>query len=141
MNIQYKGASEDTKYERFAIIQYKKDEEEDAERFLLLLQQAYPIDAFCEEEMIYIKVEDRDNFDYVKDYFKAFKRTKLFDKTSKFYSYEDMYENAESDMEMYCFLVNEGMSEFEIKKIMHDVSGADDAYFHALEEISYEILI
>lgn len=139
MNIQYKGASEDTRYDRFAIIQYRKDEEENAERFLLLLQQTCSYDAFCEEEIIYIKVEDRDDFNYVKDCFKAFKRTKLFNKTSKYFSYEAMYETAESDMEMYCFLVNEGRSEFEIKKIMRDVSGADDAYNNALAEISYEL--
>lgn len=139
MNIQYKGAGEDTKYDRFSIIQYGKDEEEDVERFLLLLQRMCSYSAFCEEEMMYIKVEDRDDFNYVKDCFKAFKRTKLFDKTSKYYSYEAMYETAESDMEMYCFLVNEGRSEFEIKKIMRDVSGADDAYNNALNELSYNL--
>lgn len=50
-----------------------------------------------------------------------------------------MYEEAESDGEMYCFLVCEGRTEPEIKSIMRNVSGADDAYNHALEEIASEI--
>lgn len=139
MNIQYIGATESSNYKRFAVIQHTEKEEIQVERFLLLLKQLYERSYFWEEEMLYIEVEDREEFDYVKECFKAYKKTKIFQRKSNRFSYEDMYEEAESDAEMYCFLVNEQKTESEIKKIMLNVSGANDAYYHALEEISDEI--
>lgn len=139
MNIIYIGATENSNNKRFAVIQYAEKEEKKAERFLLLLDQIGTYTHFGEEEMLYIEVEDREDFEYIKDCFKAYKKSKLFQKKSKFSSWEAMYDEAESDGEMYCFLACEGRTEPEIKNIMHNVSGADDAYNHALEEIASEI--
>ena len=140
MNIQYIGATENSNYKRFAVIQHTEKEEIQAERFLLLLKQLDERSYFWEEEMLYIEVEDREDFDYVKDCFKAYKKTKIFQRRSNgLLSYEGMYEEAESDAEMYCFLVNEQKTESEIEEIMLNVSGATDAYYHALEEIAAEI--
>ena len=140
MNIQYIGATENSNYKRFAVIQHTEKEKIQAERFLLLLKQLYERSYFWEEEMLYIEVEDKEEFDYVKSCFKAYKKTKIFQRRSnRLLSYEEMYEEAESDAEMYCFLVNKQKTESEIKEIMLNVSGATDAYYHALEEISAEI--
>ncbi len=138
MNISYIGATEDSNYKRFAVIQYIKKEEESADRFVLLLEQ-YDYKYFGEEEMLYIEVEDKEDFDYVKECFKNYKKTKMFRKKAKYHSYEAMYEEAESDAEMYCFLVNNGHSEHTIKNIMLEVSGANDAYNNALETIASEL--
>ncbi len=139
MNIQYIGATENSNNKRFAVIQYCKKEEEKAERFITLLEHMCDYKWFGEEEMIYIEVQDHDDYGYIKECFHSYKRTKLFDKASKYFSYEAMYEQAESDGEMYCFLVNKGRTESEIEKIMNDVSCGPDAYHHALEEISDEL--
>lgn len=140
MNIQYIGATENSNYKRFAVIQHTKKEEIQAERFVILLNQLDERSYFGEEEMLYIEVDDREDFDYVKGCFKAYKKSKIFQRRSNFLlSYEEMYEDAETDAEMYCFLVNEQKTEFEIAEIMLNVSGATDAYHNALDEIAAEI--
>ncbi len=139
MNISYIGATEDSNYKRFALIQYTEKEEEKAERFAVLLEQMNTYKWFGEEEMLYIEVDDKDDYNYVKYCFKSYKKTKMFNKTSKRISYEDMYADAETDAEMYCILVNEGHTESEIKDIMLEVSGGPDAYNNALETISAEL--
>ena len=138
MNISYIGATEESNYKRFALIQYTEKEEEKVDRFALLMEQI-ACKSFGEEDMLYIEVEDRNDFNYIKHCFKAYKTTKMFDKKAKHFSYESMYKEAESDAEMYCFLVNEGRTESEIKDIMLEVSGATDAYNNALETIASEL--
>ncbi len=139
MNISYVGATENSNYRRFAVIQYAPKEEAKVDRFGLLLSQMFSYTIFGEEDLLYIQVEDREDFEYVKNCFKSYKKSKIFEKESKAYSYEKMYKEAKTDAEMYCFLVQEGRTENEIKKIMRDVSGADDAYNNALYEINCEL--
>lgn len=139
MNISYIGATEDSNNKRFAVIQYADKEEEKAYRFILLLKQTYPYKTFGEEEMFYIEVDDKEDFNYVKGCFKAYKQTKMFSKKPKYTSHEAMYEEADSDADMYCYLVNERYTESSIKGIMLKVSGATDAYEHALETIAAEL--
>ncbi len=138
MNISYVGATENSNYRRFAVIQYAPKEEVKVDRFSLLLSRALNYTIFGEEDLLYIQVEDREDFEYVKNCFKSYKKSKIFEKKSKVASYAKMYEEAESDAEMYCFLVQEGRTENEIKWIMWHVSGADDAYINALDQISCE---
>lgn len=46
-----------------------------------------------------------------------------------------VYDACETDLEFYNFLGGtEGYGEDNIKEIMRDVSGADDAYYNALDE-------
>ncbi len=141
MNIKYIGATENSDYWRYAVIQYAKKEEEKAKRFVLLFNELAYRNTFEEEEMIYIRVNDKEDYEYVKDCFKAYKNTKVFNKTPKYdcFSYQSMYESAEFDSDMYCYLVNEGLSESAIKVIMLSVSGANDAYNNALTLLSTEI--
>lgn len=139
MNISYVGATENSNYRRFAVIQYAPKEEAEVDRFGLLLSQMLSYNIFGEEDLLYIQVEDREDFEDVKNCFKSYKKSKIFEKKSKAYSYEQMYEQAKTDAEMYCFLVQEGRTEDEIKEIMWDVSGANDAYNNALDEITNEL--
>lgn len=140
MNIRYIGATENSNYKRFAVIQHTEKEEEKAERFVLLLNELSYHNSFGEEEMIYIEVDDKEDFDYVKYCFKAYKKTKVFNKKPKYSCcYGSMYESAESDSDMYCYLVNEGLTESAIKDVMLSVSGANDSYNNALALLSTEI--
>ena len=49
--------------------------------------------------------------------------------------YEKYYnEECETDLDFYNYLASEGYGECQIKEIMNLISGADDAYYHALEQ-------
>ena len=139
MNIKYKGASKETNNKRFAIITFAPDDAEKAERFVLLLNEYCYNSTKTVDNTIEIPVENKEDYDYIKYCFKSYKETKIFDKKSKYSSYEAMYETAADDGEMYCYLVNEGCSESSIKRIMEDVSCGPDAYPNALSLVASEI--
>jgi hypothetical protein len=49
-----------------------------------------------------------------------------------------IYDKCDTDLDMYNFYANHcGMSENVIKDAMRDVSGADDAYYNALDLAEY----
>lgn len=139
MNIKYRGASKETDNKRFAIIGFNSNEKENAERFALLLAEYCYDYERTTDNTIEIPVRNKEDFGYVKYCFHSYKRTKIFDKESKYYSYEAMYETAETDAEMYCYLVHRSVSENEIKRIMDDVSCGPDAYPNALAGVAAEI--
>lgn len=47
------------------------------------------------------------------------------------------YEECETDLDFYNLLALEGYDEYDIKEIMRNVSGADDAYYNALDQADY----
>lgn len=51
-----------------------------------------------------------------------------------FAEYRKEYEQCETDLDFYNFLAcTEGYGEEQVKEIMYNVCGGDDAYYHALE--------
>ena len=44
-----------------------------------------------------------------------------------------IYEKCETDLEIYNFYANNGLDEDDIKEAMYRVSGANDAYYNALD--------
>lgn len=73
MNIRYRGKSEYTNNMRFAEIQYTPVEEDDITRFLLLMDKEKR-EYFHEDEVVTIKVDDKVDYEHVKEIFKAYKR-------------------------------------------------------------------
>lgn len=52
-----------------------------------------------------------------------------------FAEYRKEYERCETDLDFYNFLAcTEGYGEEQVKAIMYNVCGGDDAYYHALEQ-------
>lgn len=52
-----------------------------------------------------------------------------------FEEYRKEYERCETDLDFYNFLACEqGYGEEQVKEIMYNVCGGDDAYYHALEQ-------
>lgn len=51
---------------------------------------------------------------------------------------EYIYDKCDTDLDMYNFYGGHcGMDEDQIKEAMRDVSGADDAYYNALDQAEY----
>ena len=144
MNIRYRGSSENTGYKRFAEIQYAPKEEDNVNRFLLLIDdEARPY--YGEDEVVTIEVDDKDDYNYIKELFKAYKKfdceghcknlKKSIEKwRAGLMTDEGLYDKCRHDVDMYLILLNEGYEESEIKEIMYDVSCAPDAYNNAVIE-------
>ena len=144
MNIQYRGASEYTNNLRLAEIQYKPDEEDMVDRFVMLLEIYDMRKTYSEYESVTIEVEDKEDYNYVKDLYKAYKE---FD-TSKYikehnlsraidkwhqnlYTDDGLYDACKTDLDLYIILMDEGFNEWDIMAFMKAVSYSSDAYNEA----------
>lgn len=144
MNIQYRGASEYTNNLRLAEIQYKPDEEDMVDRFVMLLEIYDMRKTYSEYESVTIEVEDKEDYNYVKDLYKAYKE---FD-TSKYikehnlsraidkwhqnlYTDDGLYDACKTDLDLYIILIDEGFNECEVSAFMKAVSYSSDAYNEA----------
>ena len=144
MNIQYRGASEYTNDLRLAEIQYKPNEEDMVDRFVMLLEIYDMRKTYSEYESVTIEVEDKEDYNYVKDLYKAYKK---FD-TSKYikehnlsravdkwhqnlYTDDGLYDACKTDLDLYIILMDEGFNECEVSAFMKAVSYSSDAYNEA----------
>ncbi len=150
MNIRYKGASEDTRGKRLAEIQFKENEEENLRRFILITGQFESWKYSFEDEVLVIQVADKEEYDYIKDYYLNYKSFDIKNHIKKYKKLiEDyhgafttpagVYDKVETDLDMYLILVNDGHDENFIKYVMDGVSGGPDAYNNALEMYNMKI--
>lgn len=151
MNIQYRGASDNTNGRRFAEIQYMPRETDSVNKFISLIEEdGYK--CFAEDEVVTIEVSDREDYEYVKSLYKAYnkfdwiayiKDAGLKDAVDEWYSGiltdYGLYERCENDVDLYIILDNEGYKEEGIRDFMYRVSGASDAYNNAVSEF-YQII-
>ncbi len=144
MNIKYKGATEGKA--RQAVISYSKDEEIKVERFSIMLERmGYNASFRYGVSSMTIEVEDPEDYAYVKEMYLAFKN---YDVSERLDLYKDLlkkyvagiiteyglYEAVTTDLDFYLMMVKEGHDDDGIKRHMVDVSGAEDAYYNALDE-------
>lgn len=144
MNIRYRGASEYTNNLRLAEIQYKPNEEDMVDRFVMLLEIYDMRKIYSEDEAVTIEVDDKEDYNYVKDLYKAYKK---FD-TSKYikehnlsraidkwhqnlYTDDGLYDACKTDLDLYIILIDEGFNECEVSAFMKAVSYSSDAYNEA----------
>lgn len=144
MNIQYRGASEYTNNLRLAEIQYKRDEEDMVDRFVMLLEIYDMRKAYSEDEAVTIEVDDKEDYNYLKDMYKAYKKfdiskyikehnlSKAIDKWHQhLYTDDGLYDACKTDLDLYIILIDEGFNEWDIMAFMKEVSYTSDAYYEA----------
>lgn len=144
MNIQYRGASEYTNNRRLAEIQYKPNEEDMVDRFVTLLEIYDMRRTESEDEVVAIEVDDKEDYNYVKDLYKAYKKfdtskyikehnlSKAIDKWHQnLYTDDGLYDACKTDLDLYIILMDEGFNELEVSAFMKEVSYSSDAYNEA----------
>lgn len=144
MNIQYRGASEYTNNLRLAEIQYKPNEEDMVDRFVMLLEIYDMRKTYSEDEAVTIEVDDKEDYNYVKDLYKAYKKfdtskyikehnlSKAIDKWHQnLYTDDGLYDACKTDLDLYIILMDEGFNECEVSAFMKAVSYSSDAYNEA----------
>lgn len=144
MNIQYRGASEYTNNLRLAEIQYKPNEEDIVDRFVRLLETYDMRKAYSEDGVITIEVDDKEDYNYVKDIYKAYKKfdtskyikehnlSEVIDKWHQhLYTDDGLYDACKTDLDLYIILMDEGFNEWDIMTFMKEVSYTSDAYNEA----------
>ena len=147
MNIQYRGASEYTNNLRLAEIQYKPNEEDVVDRFVWLLMLYNMRRTYPEDEVVAIEVDDKEDYNYVKDMYKAYKKfdtskyikehnlSKAVDKWHQhLYTDDGLYDACKTDLDLYIILIDEGFNERDIMKFMKEVSCSSDAYTEATSQ-------
>ncbi len=143
MNIQYK---ENTDGKRFAEIQFRPREADDADKFLSLIEEGGYKYSF-ENEIINIEVADQKEYTYIENLYKEYydfdwiayiENAGLKDAADKWLSDkltdQGLYEKCKQDVDLYIILDNEGNNTEEIKEFMDNVSGSSDAYNNAVSE-------
>ena len=144
MNIRYRGASEYTNNLRLAEIQYKPNEEDMVDRFVMLLEIYDMRKIYSEDEAVTIEVDDKEDYNYVKDIYKAYKKfdtskyikehnlSKAIDKWyQNLYTDDGLYDACKTDLDLYIILMDEGFNECEVSAFMREVSYSRDAYYEA----------
>lgn len=144
MKIKYKGATEGKV--RQAVISYSKDEEIKAERFSLMMERiGYNASFRYGSDAMTIEVEDPEDYAYVKEIYLVFKN---YDANERLARYKNLlkqyyagivteyglYESVETDLDFYLMMVEDGLDDDGIKRHMVEASGAEDAYYNALDE-------
>ena len=147
MNIQYRGASEYTNNLRLAEIQYKPNEEDMVDRFVRLLVIYDMRRTYSEDEVVAIEVDDKEDYNYVKDIYKAYKKfdtseyikehnlSKAINKWHQnLYTDDGLYDACKTDLDLYIILMDEGFNEWDIMEFMKEVSYSSDAYNEATSQ-------
>ena len=147
MNIQYRGASEYTNNLRLAEIQYKPNEEDMVDRFVRLLVIYDMRRTYSEDEVVSIEVDDKEDYNYVKDIYKAYKKfdtseyikehnlSKAINKWHQnLYTDDGLYDACKTDLDLYIILMDEGFNEWDIMEFMKEVSYSSDAYNEATSQ-------
>ena len=144
MNIRYRGASEYTNNLRLAEIQYKPNEEDVVDRFVRLLMIYDMRRTYPEDEVVAIEVDDKEDYNYVKDIYKAYKKfdtnkyikehnlSEAIDKWHQnLYTDDGLYDACKTDLDLYIILMDEGFNEWDVMTFMKGVSCSSDAYNEA----------